>query len=332
MKKLTLLFLLFNYPSFAQLPLQQTPTQFDKFINSPAIEWAAYINDTIRFDNPGLNKILSLRFAKNEIKASFPVGSGSYQANQIRYEKKKEIDHMTVHPHDMPIYDSAGTLAGKNKMERDKIDTPDFTLTDVTQILYIQNGQLKTYVPWVATMIPIVTSFGLFLGNAEYFSTCFNFNYNSTATSKDKIIFLPQSRKRIRLDSFDVKSKLKELYGLNLIQSLWPYILKNNFQIYSVEKKRILKVSELNTSLVNKTGPLPIPEYDSLGNQHPRFTQPDALSPAIFTTLDLLQDWQYDKTKNMVFATNREMVLYAKKWTADGESVEATPILKIIIK
>ena len=91
MKKIIPLLLLVSNASFAQLPTQQKATQFDKFINKPEIEWAAYINDTIRFQKINLNNLLFSRLVKNEIKISLPVGSGSHEANQIRYLNKKVL-------------------------------------------------------------------------------------------------------------------------------------------------------------------------------------------------------------------------------------------------
>ncbi len=321
--------LLLSNASFAQLPTQQIVTRFDKFINKPEIEWAAYINDTIRFESLSLNRILLTRLAKEEIKASMPVGSGSAEADQIKYSKKKDIDLIKFPVNEIAIFDSKGNIV-RTEHSVQKIDTASFTLTDATQILFIENGQLKTYTPWVATMLPVITSTGVYLGDGEYFSTCFNFNYNYQADKKNKILFLSQSKRKIRLDSFDIRSKLKELYGRNVIQTLWPYILKNKFEIFDCTKNRNIKAKELDADLIN--GKIQVPLYDSIGNMvGTKFLQ-QALSPDGFTSLELIQDWYYDQTKNIVFNTVRELYLYAKKWTAEGEAKEATPILKIVFK
>ena len=58
MKQLTILLLLVSNLSFAQTNSRQEPSQFDKFINLPQLEWAAYLTDTIRFTDPPLNKLL----------------------------------------------------------------------------------------------------------------------------------------------------------------------------------------------------------------------------------------------------------------------------------
>ncbi|MEP7254307.1 MAG: hypothetical protein ABI666_00955 [Ferruginibacter sp.] len=332
MQKLIAILLLLSNASFAQSPTQQIVTQFDKFINKPEIEWAAYINDTIRFENFSLNKLLLTRLAKNEIKASMPVSSGSAEADQIKYSKKKDIDLIKFPGNEIAVFDSTGNLV-RTEHRSQEIDTASFTLTDATQILFIENGQLKTYTPWVATMLPVITSTGVYLGNGDYFSTCFNFNYAYQAGKQNKILFLSQSKRKIRPDSFDVRSKLKELYGRNVLQTLWPYILKDKFEMFDCTKNKKLKAKELDGELISGNGSkVAVPIYDSLGNITGSKIFQEALSIDVFTSIELIQDWYYDQTKNIVFNTVRELYLYAKKRTTDGEAKEATPILKIVFK
>ena len=331
MKKIIPLLLLVSNASFAQLPTQQKATQFDKFINKPQIEWAAYINDTIRFQKINLNKLLFSRLVKNEIKISLPVGSGSHEANQIRYLNKKSIDEKLLYQkNQITIFDSLGNMIDKIQSVAVKIDTNTFTLTDATQILYVENGLLKTYTPWVATMRPVTTSTGIYLGEGDFFSTCFNFNYAYQAPKQNKILFLSQSKRKMRLDSFDVRSKLKELYGRNLIQTLWPYILKNKIEVFEYAKKRKLKTEDLTTDLVNEVK-IEVPIYDSTGNQvGTKFVQ-EPLSPDVFTSMELVQDWYYDQTKNIVFTKIKEMILYISKSNNDGLE-EPVPVIKLVFK
>ena len=177
-------------------------------------------------------------------------------------------------------------------------------------------------------MVPVITSTGTYLGDGDLFSSCFNFNYKTAAGSRDNKLFISRTRRNLRLDSFDVKSKLKELYGRNLVQTLWPYILRNNIRVFSLEKNKFLKAEEINSSLVNETE-LPIPVYDSAGNQTGQMAVHGALAPEVFTKVELIQDWYYDKTLNTVFAINKQLVLYAKKWIQTGEAQEASPVLTL---
>lgn len=330
MKKLIFLLLLPVSPVFAQLPTEQKATRFDRFITRPEIEWAAYINDTIRFENPNLNRILLLRLARNEIRASLPAGSGSSDADRVKYLKKKDIDLVKFHVYEKHRFDSTGELTGIEYLVP-AIDTASFTLTHATQIIYVVNGQVKTYVPWVSTMIPVVTSTGIYLGDGDYFSTCFNDNYNYQAGKQNKIQFLSQSKRKLRLDTADVRSRLKELYGRNLLRTIWPAVLENRFGIIDCAKNKMIKAKELDADLI--FGPkIPVPFYDADGNQAGTRLVQEELSPDSFTSIELIQDWYYDAAKNVVFNTIREMTLYAKKWTADGLSAGPSPILKLVFK
>ena len=333
MKKLTVILLLLSKISFAQPGSQQKPTQFDKFIIKPEIEWAAYINDRIIFANPSLNKLLLLRLDKDEVKAALPVWNGSSEAVEIRYLAKSIIDTAVLFPHNtLAMFDSLGNQA-KVEIIPYKLDTATFTLTDITQILYIENNQLKSYIPWVTTTIPVITSNGIFLGNAVYFSICFHSTYNYQLSKKNRISFLSQTKKKISIDSIDSNDKLKELYGRNLVQTLWPYILENKFQIFSVKNNIRLTPEEINTSLVNdikiNETDYSFPVYDSAENII-SYNYSWALSPKVFTEVELTQDWYYDHTNNIVFNKIREMYLYTKVWTMRGEAKEASPILKIV--
>jgi hypothetical protein len=54
-------FLICSYCCQAQDFIKRVPTQFDHFITAPSIEWAAYVNDSIRFTQPNLSAILVKR-------------------------------------------------------------------------------------------------------------------------------------------------------------------------------------------------------------------------------------------------------------------------------
>lgn len=332
MKKLTAIFLLLSNGLLAQVPTGQKATPFDKFISKPEIEWAAYINDTVRFKKVNFNALLLKRLTAGEIRASLPVGSGSYQADKISYLNKKEIDDKILYTKNrVAVFDSTGNMVREEERRSDNFDTTLFTLTDATQILYIENGQLKTYTPWVAPMKPVTTSTGLYLGEGDLFAACFNFSYTYRSSKQNKIVWLGQYKKKISLDSFQVINKLKELYGRNLLQTLWPYVLKNKIRAFDYEKNNRINPGEFTTDLLNGAR-IPISLYDSAGNIVGHSFAKAELVPQVFTTLELVQDWYYDRTANIIFTTAREAYLYAKKWTNNGEPVMASPIIKLVFQ
>jgi len=328
-KKFVVIFILLSNVSFSQnLP---KPTQFDTFITKPNIEWAAYANDTIRFEEKSFNKLLFQRMEREEIKVSLPVWSGSNDANYISYLKKDSLNEEVLYPlHRFgSMIDSNGNnILPSPPIEPFKIDTTAFTVTDVTQILYIAGGKLKSYVPWVSPrMIPITLSNGHLLGYNAYFSTCFNYKYDQLPGKKNKISFLTKTNSKLRLDTSNGESKLKELYGRNLIETLWPYISGNKIELFSVETDKRIKEEEINALIKNPA--FPIPAFDSLGLIYTGYMGMN-FDLKLFTEIELAQDWYYDHTGNIVFNRIKELYLYAKKWTKNEEDKKSSPVLKIV--
>jgi hypothetical protein len=313
MKKiLIVLFILFA----RVLPAQPVPgpSIFDEFINKPAIEWAAYANYNIRFERPALNKILLSRYEKNEIKAS----QYTWSSTRHPYLPKNSLDEIIFNPHgDRP--------GGKGP----DFDTASFTMTDVTQVFYIEKGKLKSYTAWVSPLIPIITSSGKYLGDGGYFSTCFNFKYNYSPGKRTAPLFLSQTRLILKPDSIGTLQRLKELYGRNLVQTLWPYIINGDIEVYSAETNSRLNKDEINTYLVKKTN-LPAPVYDTAaattGFQLPEMS----FDPKNIIKLELVQDWYYEQKENLVYNKIREMYLYALIPVSEEDQGKPAPLLKIV--
>ena len=329
LKNIITILLLLVRISYAQQPGQQLETPFDKFISQPGIEWAVYFNDTISFTRYNLNKHLVDRLKHHSINASRPIASGSSQAAQVIYLKNAEIDKVLYRFDETQSLDPLGNISVIKKSASLKIDTSKITLTDAIQILYVEKGQLKSYIPWIATMTPIVTSAGIYLGDGECFSTCFNLQYKTTLRNAEKDIFLGHSNKKIIIDSVDRRNKLKELYGRNLVQTLWPLIIKGGIKVFSPQTGKLISISEINSDLVNEEK-TQVPLYDSVGNLIGYRQVQEPLSPDFFSRAELEQDWYYNNATNIVYNRIRKLVLYAKKQSSGGEASVATPILKII--
>lgn len=327
MKWFTLLLVCISKQLSAQyLPV---PTPFDAFINKPSVEWAARANDTFRFEKSGLNQVLCSRYAKNEIKAALAVSNNITEAGSIQYLPKDKLDKKVSGPGlVLPVFDSLGNIIRTDTKFR-TIEGDSLKITGVNQILYIENGVLKSYIPWVAPKMPVATSTGIFLGYGDYFCSAFQFNYLTKQDPKNKILFLSETKRLLRIDSVFAENKLKELYGRNLVQTIWPYVLKNNFKLFDVEHDRQIKPADISTDLTN-TEKIILPVYDSLGNVVKDIIYKEPLDPAIFSHVELSQKWYYNYTQNMVFNKIISMVLFAKKWPPNGGAAETTPILKIV--
>lgn len=325
--------LIFHASAWAQAPSTQVPTPFDRFIASPAVTWAAYINDTVRFHDFNLTKLLIEKFSAGKIRASMPVGFGSDDARRLKYCSKRYLDRqkfgsmVDTIPSNDDLYPAKAGYLTENRYAP-SLDTSKSLLTDITQVLYVENGQLKSYIPWIAPMYPIFTSTGVYLGEADYFSTCFNYQRNLQAGKKATLIFLGSSETKISPDSINPQFKLKELYGRNLLATLWPYLQKGNYPLTDLVKKSPLKPSQLNSHLFNDEAVM-VPKYDSLGYVIGEEEIVDPISAASFSHATIRYEWYYDKRLNIVFSRIKEMQLLGLKYKADKTAYGPIAILGI---
>ncbi len=327
--KLIVIFLFTANISFAQFKPQ--PTQFDKFVKHSKIEWAAYASDTFNFTNAGLNNLLLNRLVKKQIKASFPVDSRSEEANKIQYAVIDSIDKVFFPEEEMFMSDTLGNIA-RYVTIRKQIDSTTFTVTEVTQILYVENGTLKSYIPWVTPTLPVFTSTGNYIGERFYFNTAYNYKPNYKFPKKNKLSFLAQTKKMIKLNHAQERDALKEMYGRNVLETLWPFVMKNEIEAFSVEQdsNRKLKPEQLTMSLAAKQ-PVITPIYDLEGKIVSYIAAEDPINPKIFTHAQLIQDWYYDYKKNKFFSNIKAMVLYLNKLN-DPEDKKPVPVLKLVFK
>ena len=329
MIKTTAIFLLLSNISLAQLPTQQKATQFDKFINKPKIEWATYASDTFNFNNGQLNVLLLKRFTANKIKASLPVESRTNQTNNITYKPIDSVNNIILYQPDDYVMDAEGnTILKKNPLQ--KIDSATFKITETTQILYIEDGTLKSYIPFVTPTLPVFISTGKYIGERFYFTSCYNYKYNYKSRKKNKLIFLQQTSKIIRLDSVDTNNQLKELYGRNMLETLWPFVLENRFTIISMYNNKQIDPKDIDSSL-GFNHPIIVPLYDSTGTVYAYNVLEGPFRRKKFTKATLVQNWYYDETKNIVFNKIKEMILYISKSNNAGLE-EPVPVIKLVFK
>ena len=321
-KKLTLIFLFASQNLFAQNKPQ--PTQFDKFVNKPGIEWAAYASDTVNFTNAGLNNLLLKRISKNEIKASKPVESRTAETDKITYCPLDSIDQAFYGDRIDIMMDSTGTQYFMKREVPEK-DSSNFKRTEVTQILYIEKGKLKSYIPFITPTLPVYMSTGKYIGERFYFTSCYNYTYNNKPRNKSKLIFLTQTKKMISLATTQ-NDQLKEMYGQNLVEAIWPHVLKNKIDVFAIKDNWKLKREELDISIaVNE--PILVPIYDSAGNVISYVVTSKPVDMNRFTDVQLVQDWYYDHKRNKIYSNIKELILFLKK-----DDKEMAPVLRLVFR
>jgi hypothetical protein len=326
--KLTVIFLVISNSLFAQPA--KVSTKFDEFVKCSKIEWAAYASDTFRFDKAGFNNLLLTKLENKKIKATLPIESRTENINKAKFVSYDSIfqNHFTDNYEEFPVIDSNGEITGHQRLVP-QVDTSAFKLTEVTQILFIQKGVLKSYIPWVTPTLPVVTSSGKYIGESFYFNTAYNRKYNRKPRRINKLLYLSQTNKNINLHQYSADNILKEMYGKNLIETLWPQVLNGKIDVFSIGNNERLTPEKLMQA---NAGTL-VPFYDSTANatiyKYEFIGEP--VSPEKFTDVELVQNWYYDARKNMVFSKILEMYLFTNK-PDETEPAKSSPVLKLVFK
>jgi hypothetical protein len=301
--RLVVIFLFLVNNGFSQN--KSKPTQFDRFVQKPKIEWAAYASDTFNF--PLLNRILYERLQKNKIKASLPFDSRTADADKVSYVTLDSIDKI--------FFDEGEPAA---------IDSGTFTNTEVTQVLFIENGCLKSYIPWVTPTLPVYISTGTYIGQRFYFNSAYNYRYNYRPKKRNRLSYLGQTKKMVKLD--DPATELKKMNGRNMLQVLWTYIQTNEIAVFTAEGEQKIDLHSKSPDISNMQA-MPVPTWDSGGMINKWVVTYDGYGSGSYTDAQLLQDWYYDHKENTVISCVRELLLYATK-----DNKGTVPAFKMVFK
>lgn len=311
MKRLTVILLVLTNISFGQ-------NKFDAFIKNPGIEWAIYNIDSVHFLQTNLSEILRTRFNNNEIKAAFPVDIMLPGDHQYQLYPAAKLNKEIFHPHDMRIIDSVGNAAEavdpqENNPPARYFDPVSFNVAEVVQVLFIRDGKLSSYVPFVSPKMSIATSSGIFLGLSNYFSSSFNYSYKTRPSRRKNLIPLSQTKRFILQDSTYRSINLKSMYGRGLVASLWPYIIKEKLKIFDANTGKSFSIDSLIKDFA-LNDPNRYQPGDSILYTRYRNDYTDKLPLSYINKLEIVQDWFYDKKKNMVFNTTLELRIHMRPW------------------
>ena len=282
----------------------KTPTPFDKFVTDDDIEWAAYISDTVRFSAVNFNEYLRKRFEKDEIKSTPAVEPRSAGAQNVQFKSRAEV--LAALPPDVHF----------DSLAKD--------LVDVVQILYVDEGRLKTHNAWVSPKYSVITPEGTRLGFANYFSTAFAKQlYKPRKLAK--LIFLGSSTVRISLDSMPRDRMLKETFGRNLLETIWPTVFSGVAKLTFSQSTVPINATSLSAGIFEKPN---FPVYDSSGNEIGTKAVENTLPLSSFDKLILTQDWYYDRKRNLLHSFVKSAELVNSK--AEVSAGISSPTYKII--
>lgn len=313
--------------------------KYTRFIEKSNVLWAQDVTDTFRFTNPNLSLLLRQQLAKEKIKVAV-VEPGSSRIPDIRFVKKMDVIQTIAPNREVQVVDAEGNNAGIVREAEDPLlssryfDWETHAKLEVAQVFYVQCGRLKSYVPWVSPKYTITTSWGERLGIANAFSTAFGTSRKFSSRSKKKAQLLGTHTQTIRMDSAGSATMLKQLYGQNLAQALWPHLGKKYYQLRLPGSNEAIPFSKINQTLIEEN-PVAIPVYDAEGNVTTKgivLQESQPLDLRQITAIDIVQDWYYVARTNRVYSTVSEIVLYAIRSKAGVSDAGASPILSIVVK
>lgn len=321
------------------------PVFFDRFTQSPEIEWAGWRTDTFHFTSINLSEILRKKYNQGTIKVCMPDAMVNFDPCCIHYASTCEIKWGSQCNADIPIFDDSGNVVKKptEEQKRDNELIPEnelndssvFNVLEIPQLLYFENNRLKVFIPFVYTKRSIITSGQINLGPALLFATCFNFKRKQTAGKRDKIIPLQQTTKRINIDSIFIgyeHYQVKEMYEKNIAKMLWPLISNESPNVYSAVNGSKLSMNDLN-NLLNQGEKIVVPVYDSTGNiTASEYFFKSTLSPAVFKEIEITQQWYYNETKNIVYCFIPQIILYAPLFKNGTYEAAPSPVVTILFK
>lgn len=320
MRSIFLLFVLFTNDATAQSDYDQGKlTELNKFVLEKDIEWAIYKNDSLFTDKPDLKKMLIDKALAKKIKVFRPLPEGSILENNIKFKDTSNLGFIWSYDEysevicNLPMFDADGNAPIPNK-DDDKINLnePKGEL-GLSQILYIKNGVLKSYISRISPRFFFITIQGLNLGKAYHFSTALNSKTENFNSKNDKIIFIKKTTSEIFVDSIEKYNKLKELYGRNLIETLWPYIEKEKIALYTYPGNKKLSFTEMREKYLLNKKHFDIPVFDSTGFQTGTIDAVNESIPNVFNKITITQQWYYNETKNIVFCKIPSAILSIPK-------------------
>lgn len=320
MKGVLIFFLLQSSNILAQnyYPIQKT--QLNKFVEEKAIEWAIYKNDTLITKNPDLKMKLISKVLANKIKAFGYVDYGSNNEDKVSYLSQEQCASV-IYGIELaqPPFDSLGNITELVKQYKRDVSDPKGEVR-YYQILYIKKGKLFSHINWISPIVNITTSQGIDLGKGEIFSTALNTNYDKYSSKKDKIIFLKKTNTEFYVDSIKKDNKLKEIYGHNLIETLWPYVKSGKIKCFTEPENKATTIKEIENDNLLNLQTIHIPLYDSMGMLAGTKLITTDIKAAIFDKISISQEWYYNETKNIVFCKIPfAMITVMKNYSSEGD-------------
>jgi hypothetical protein len=288
--------------------------KFNRFVEGKKIQWAADFTDTFHFSNPNLSEMLRMQLLEGKIKAGLIEDQESMA--KISYENLTSVLYRM-----RPNAEIAPAAFRDSLFSGSAFDTQTKDLVEIRDIIYIEKGKLNALAYAVSPKYTVQTSWGMVLGISNLFTTAFNDKKTTSRSVLKKAIPIGSSRRRLNMDE-QAGQPLKQLYGQNLLDALWPYLGSKNYEIYRIDSNKRISVAEIGLGLLD------VPVYDVNGNMAGKAAA--KLTPESFSSLEILQNWSYHKEKNLLFGRISEIILYFNIGSAEEKFLK--PLVRILVK
>lgn len=315
MRVLLLFFLIQSSSVFAQNYDEGQKTEQNKFVVEKDIEWAIYKNDSLFTDEPDLRKMLIDKAIAKKIKIFYPRLEGSISENNIEFIDTSNYEFVEYGYGGcvLPAFDEQGNIISLPK-PRTKLDFTELKgELGLSQILYIKDGILYSHINRISPQINICTAQGICFGKGNHFSTALNSKLNNFNSAEDSIIFIKKTTTQFFIDSINKYNKLKEMFGQNIIETLWPYIKSNALKLFTLKDDKQVTLAQIETENILNLETRKATEYNQKKKKYIFKLISIEITPSLFNKITLTQEWYYNETKNIVFCKIPDAILSIPK-------------------
>ncbi len=319
-------------PMFACLMAAGQDKDFS-FIKRSSVTWAADVSAAYQLNNPNISLALRQKLAAGKLIAFIPGENEEEQEATAADVRQRIAPNRTK-----DVVDDNGNVVATTMEADDPLFSAryfsDQTNSSVLlkQLLYIRDGLLKIYIPSASPKYSVFTSWGEELGQAPAFSTAANKCLKIPRSRSRMIMFDTATSIVINLDTMQAGAMVKQLYGHNLLQALWPDFKKQHYQFFVGNSKTPVTFAALNMDIINGDAAIKVPVYDSIGNISGYTAAPSIpLDLSLFTKVEIMRRNWFNAKKNRFFSEPYQLVFYARRWLNAGWEAQPSPVLMVKI-
>lgn len=302
--------------------------RYNAFTEKQTIQWAAYGTTSITTPTPLFSKLIIQKIKAHKTKVYQVVDDGSVEENELIPFSKNGVDSFFMNNEDIRI-DSNGI--------EEKIFTLN-TLTDdilrnelkVHQILYVENGILKSHITRVSPLIEVKLKSGLRLGKAEFFSTALSNITNNIDLKTESNTNLGTTKTLFTADSLPITQTLKTTFNNNLIETLWSKIESGVVKIYLNNNKKSTTLQQINEGNLMDLPIINIPIFNEVGTLSKTKKLFIPLKPSLFKKVMIIQQWYYNEQKNILTNKIVELTIYLSEKMLQEAELKNENFLRIL--